>query len=92
MPKGKTLQVVFKQDFQGQGMLIPLTLEELVPADHPFFPVFEQRHLEGRIGGRSLTGLAGGVAIAMMREQTAGTGPETRASEGSSCPGRATCL
>ena len=35
MPKGQTLQVVFKQDFQGQGMLIPLTLEELVPADHP---------------------------------------------------------
>lgn len=35
MPKGKTLKVVFKQDFQGQGMLIPLTLEELVPADHP---------------------------------------------------------
>jgi transposase len=35
MPKGKTLQVVFKQDFQGQGMLIPLTLEDLVPADHP---------------------------------------------------------
>jgi transposase len=35
MPKGKTLQVVFKHDFQGQGMLIPLSLEELVPSDHP---------------------------------------------------------
>jgi transposase len=35
MPKGKTLQLVFKQDFQGQGMLIPFTLEEMVPADHP---------------------------------------------------------
>lgn len=35
MPKGQTLQVVFKQDFQGQPMLIPLTLEELVPTDHP---------------------------------------------------------
>ena len=35
MPKGQTLQVVFKQDFQGQGILIPLTLEELVPAGHP---------------------------------------------------------
>lgn len=35
MPKGQTLQVVFKQVFQGQGMLIPLNLEELVPAGHP---------------------------------------------------------
>jgi transposase len=35
MPKGKTLQLVFKQDFTGQMMLLPPSLEELVAADHP---------------------------------------------------------
>lgn len=35
MPKGKTLQVVFKQDLQHQGSLLPLDLNELVAADHP---------------------------------------------------------
>lgn len=35
MPKGQTLEVVFKKDMQHQGMLIPWTLNELVPADHP---------------------------------------------------------
>lgn len=35
MPKGKTLQVVFKQDHQYQGTLIPLDLNDLVSADHP---------------------------------------------------------
>jgi len=35
MPKGKTLKVVFKQDLQNQGTLIPLDLNDLVAADHP---------------------------------------------------------
>ena len=35
MPKGQTLRVVFKQDFQSQGVQISWMLEELVPADHP---------------------------------------------------------
>jgi len=35
MPKGKTLKVIFKQDNQLQGMLIPLDLNVMVPADHP---------------------------------------------------------
>lgn len=35
MPKGKTLQVVFKQDLQHQSVLLPLSLEEMVPAGHP---------------------------------------------------------
>lgn len=35
MPKGQTSKVVFKQDLQTQGMLIPLDLNDLVPLDHP---------------------------------------------------------
>lgn len=35
MPKGKTLKVIFKQDNQLQGMLIPLDLNDMVAADHP---------------------------------------------------------
>jgi transposase len=35
MPKGKSLKVVFKQDNQVQGMLIPLNLNDMVAADHP---------------------------------------------------------
>lgn len=35
MPKGKTLKVIFKQDNQLQGMLLPLNLNDMVPADHP---------------------------------------------------------
>lgn len=35
MPKGKSLKVVFKQDNQLQGMLIPLDLNDMVPLDHP---------------------------------------------------------
>ena len=35
MPKGKTLQVVFKQDHQYQGSLLPLDLNDLIAADHP---------------------------------------------------------
>lgn len=35
MPRGKKLKVVFKQDFQQQGMLIPLDLNELIAVDHP---------------------------------------------------------
>lgn len=35
MPKGKTLKVVFKQDLQNQGSLLPLDLNDLVAADHP---------------------------------------------------------
>ena len=35
MPKGKTLQVVFKQDLQHQGSLLPLDLNDLIAADHP---------------------------------------------------------
>lgn len=35
MPKGKTLKVVFKQDNQYQGTLIPWDLNDLVPQDHP---------------------------------------------------------
>ena len=34
MSKGQTPQVVFKQDFHGQGMLITRTPEELVPGDY----------------------------------------------------------
>jgi transposase len=35
MPKGKKLKVVFKQDYQQQGMLIPLDLNDMVAPDHP---------------------------------------------------------
>lgn len=35
MPKGKKLRVVFKQDYQQQGMLIPLDLNDMIAADHP---------------------------------------------------------
>lgn len=35
MPKGKTLRVVFKQDLQNQGSLLPLNLDELISFDHP---------------------------------------------------------
>jgi transposase len=35
MPKGKTLKVIFKQDLQNQGSLLPLDLNDLVAADHP---------------------------------------------------------
>jgi transposase len=35
MPKGKTLKVVFKQDLQNQGSLLPLDLNDLIAADHP---------------------------------------------------------
>ena len=35
MPKGKTLKVIFKQDLQNQGSLLPLDLNDLVLADHP---------------------------------------------------------
>lgn len=35
MPKGKKLRVVFKQDYQQQGLLIPLDLNDMVAADHP---------------------------------------------------------
>ena len=35
MPKGKTLKVVFKQDLQGQGTLLPYDLNDLVAVDHP---------------------------------------------------------
>lgn len=35
MPKGKTLKVVFKQDNQYQGSLIPLDLNDLITQDHP---------------------------------------------------------
>lgn len=35
MAKGKTLKVVFKQDLQTQGILLPLDLNELITADHP---------------------------------------------------------
>jgi transposase len=35
MPKGKTLKVVFKQDNQYQGNLLPLDLNDLVGSDHP---------------------------------------------------------
>ncbi len=35
MPKGKTLHVVFKQDFQHQAVLLPMSLEEMVPVGHP---------------------------------------------------------
>jgi transposase len=35
MPKGKSLKVVFKQDNQLQGMLIPLDVNDLIPQDHP---------------------------------------------------------
>jgi len=35
MPRGKKLQVVFKQDYQYQGSLLPLDLNELIAGDHP---------------------------------------------------------
>src|SRR5574338_174442 len=35
MPRGKKLKVVFKQDFQQQGLLIPLDLNDMIAADHP---------------------------------------------------------
>jgi transposase len=35
MPKGKSLKVVFKQDNQLQGILIPLDLNALISEDHP---------------------------------------------------------
>jgi len=35
MPKGKTLKVVFKQDYQLQGSLIPLNLNDMIAEDHP---------------------------------------------------------
>ena len=35
MAKGKSLKVIFKQDNQLQGMLIPLDLNDMVAADHP---------------------------------------------------------
>jgi transposase len=35
MPKGKTLKVVFKQDNQYQGSLLPVDLTDLIAADHP---------------------------------------------------------
>src|SRR5215216_374112 len=35
MPKGKTLKVVFKENHQYQGMLIPLDLNDMVSPDHP---------------------------------------------------------
>lgn len=35
MPRGKKLKVVFKQDYQQQGMLIPLNLDDMIAADHP---------------------------------------------------------
>lgn len=35
MPKGKTLKVIFKQDLQHQGSLIPLDLNDLIGQDHP---------------------------------------------------------
>lgn len=35
MPKGKTLQVIFKQDHQYQGSLLPLDLNDLIAVDHP---------------------------------------------------------
>jgi len=35
MAKGKTLKVVFKQDLQNQGTLLPLDLNDLVAQDHP---------------------------------------------------------
>lgn len=35
MPRGKKLKVVFKQDYRQQGMLIPLDLNDMIPADHP---------------------------------------------------------
>ena len=35
MPKGKTLQVIFKQDHQYQGSLLPLDINDLIASDHP---------------------------------------------------------
>ena len=35
MAKGKSLQLVFRQDFTGQVMLLPPSLDELVAVDHP---------------------------------------------------------
>lgn len=35
MPRGKKLKVVFKQDYQQQGTLVPLDLNDMVPPDHP---------------------------------------------------------
>lgn len=35
MARGKTLKVVFKQNFQNQGMLLPPDLNDLIAANHP---------------------------------------------------------
>lgn len=35
MPKGQVTKLVFKQDFTGQMMLLPPSLDELIAADHP---------------------------------------------------------
>src|SRR3982750_1703346 len=35
MARGKTLSVVFKQNFQNQGMLLPPDLNELIASNHP---------------------------------------------------------
>jgi len=35
MPKGQSLKVVFKENHQYQGLLIPLDLNDMVSADHP---------------------------------------------------------
>jgi len=35
MARGKTLSVVFKSNFQHQGMLLPPDLNELIPGNHP---------------------------------------------------------
>lgn len=35
MAKGKSLKVIFKQDNQMQGTLIPLNLDDMVPIEHP---------------------------------------------------------
>jgi hypothetical protein len=35
MARGKTLQVVFKQNFQNQGMLLPPDLNDLIAQNHP---------------------------------------------------------
>lgn len=35
MARGKTLSVVFKSNYQNQGMLLPPDLNDLVPVNHP---------------------------------------------------------
>lgn len=35
MARGKTLKVVFKQNFQNQGMLLPPDLNDLIAQNHP---------------------------------------------------------